>query len=195
MKHNNLLKSAAVALCTMLLVGCMHGQKKYEAAPRLLREGDVLEINVWQHTDLKKQAVVNEDGKIDYFFLGEISAAGRTVEEVRDILYNGLNEEYIKNPKVDVTLASESKVFFVGGEVNNPGTYPFRPNLSVIQVIAGAGGFTDFASKKVHIIRKDSAGKEYEIKVNAKDLLEPNEKRSLYTIQMDDIVVARRSWF
>src|SRR5688572_10961010 len=131
-------------------------------AHRVLRSGDILNITVWQHKDLTTTVVVDENGNIEYLFLGLIPVANKTVQQLKDVLRKGISENYIVDPKIDITVDRKSLTFFVTGEVLRPGTYEFRPGLTVLEAVALAGGFTDYASRKVKIVRKKEDGSETE---------------------------------
>ena len=135
---------------------------------RGIRVGDTLNITVWQHKDLSTTLVVDEGGNIEYLFLGMIPVAGKTIMELKEILKKGISDNYIVDPKIDISMDRKSLTFFVTGEVLKPGTFEFHPGLSVLEAVALAGGFTDYASRKVKVIRKMGDGKEIEIKIDTK---------------------------
>ncbi len=162
---------------------------------RKIRSGDRINITVWQHKDLSTAVVVDEAGNLEYLFLGVMHVEGKTIAELKDILKKGISDNYIVDPKIDITLDRKSLTFFVTGEIRKPGTYEFLPGLTVLEAVAMAGDFTDYASRKVKIIRKDESGKEKEIKVNVSKLLRATEKRKESQLQVDDILVAERAWW
>ena len=162
---------------------------------RGIRIGDTLNITVWQHKDLSTSLVVNESGDIEYLFLGVLHVEGKTILEVKEILKKGISDNYIVDPKIDITMDRKSLTFFVTGEVQKPGTFEFRPGISVLEAIALAGGFTDYASRKVKVIRKTEEGKEKEIKINTAKLLRATDKRKESQLLVDDILVADRAWW
>ena len=160
-----------------------------------IKPTDTLIISVWNQSNLDATVMVDSGGYINYTFMGDIQVAGRTMGEVQKIITEGLNKDYIANPKVNVSLERRLPTFFVIGEVTRPGSYSFEPNLDPLRAVALAGGFTDFASWKVTIIRKDESGKEIHLVVNTKKLLRANPDREKYKILPGDTVVVKRSWF
>ena len=106
-----------------------------------------------------------------------------------------LNKDYIADPKVDVSLERRMPTFFVIGEVLRPGSFSYEPNLDPLRAVALAGGFNDYASWKVTILRKDESGKEIQLNVNTKKLMKANANREKYKILPGDTVVVKRSWF
>lgn len=161
---------------------------------RMLRSGDVLNITVWQHKDLTTTVVVDEESNIEYLFLGVISVKNKTVNDLKEVLRKGISENYIVDPKIDITVDRKSLTFFIAGEIAKAGTYEFRPGITVLEAVAMAGGFTDYASRKVKIVRKGDDGKEHEVKINTKKLLRATDKRDEAKIRVDDIIVAGRAW-
>ena len=131
-------------------------QKNLEVEERTYRiqPGDILNINVWRVPLLTQEATVGLDGTFLYPLLGSVPAQGKTIDEVRDYLTRELAKEYLVDPVITVSLGSESQGFFVVGEVRNPGAFPLKEKISAYKAIITAGGFTDFASKRVKIIRR-----------------------------------------
>lgn len=164
-------------------------------AEYLIKPTDTLNISVWNQSNLDATVMVDSRGYINYIFMGNIQVAGKTVREVQKIITEGLNKEYVANPKVDVSLEQRLPTFFVIGEVLKPGSYNYEPNLDPLKAIALAGGFTDYASWRVTIIRKDETGKEIELNVNTRKHLKASEDREKYRILPGDTVVVKRSWF
>ncbi|HCM41709.1 MAG TPA: hypothetical protein DIS66_00125 [Candidatus Omnitrophica bacterium] len=163
-------------------------------AQRMLRSGDVLNITVWQHKDLTTTVIVDEESNVEYLFLGVISVKNKTVHDLKEILRKGISENYIVDPKIDITVDRRSLTFFIAGEIAKPGTYEFRPGITVLEAVAMAGGFTDYASRKVKIVRRGDDGAEREIKINTKKLLRATDQREDSRIYVDDILVADRAW-
>jgi polysaccharide biosynthesis/export protein len=121
--------------------------------------GDKLRIEVYKDLQLSQSLQVRPDGKITLPLVGDVSAEGRTSTELRDALVTSL-KEYNTNPVVTVIVVETvPPVFYVMGEVNSPGSLPLKGQVSVVQALAMAGGFKDFAkTKKILIQRKGAAG-------------------------------------
>jgi polysaccharide export outer membrane protein len=121
--------------------------------------GDKLNIQVYKDTNLSQALQVRPDGKITLPLVGDVRAEGRTATELRDALVESL-KEYNSNPVVTVIVTETvPPVFYVMGEVNAPGTLPLKGQISVVQALAMAGGFKDFAKKKnIMIQRKGPTG-------------------------------------
>lgn len=121
-----------------------------------LAAGDVLRITVYGEPDLSlKRIRLNDAGTFSYPFLGEISAKGLTPNQVEQIIVNGLKQGYLNDPKVSLSQI-EYRSFYINGEVQKPGSYPFVPGLTLEKAIALGGGLTERASiKRVTIVRGD----------------------------------------
>lgn len=120
---------------------------------------DILGVSVFENPNFSvPQEAVRPDGKITMPLLGEITASGKTPEEVADEIQKTLVERYMKEPPhVQVIVIDvRSKNFFINGEVNKPGKYPLVVPTTVMQALTQAGGFRDFANKKKIKIQRGS---------------------------------------
>jgi polysaccharide export outer membrane protein len=124
-----------------------------------LAPGDKLRVDVYKDQQLSQSLQVRPDGKITLPLVGDVAAAGRTPTELRDAIAAAL-KDYIADPVVTViVLETAPQVVYLMGEVNKPGTIQVPGRLSIVQALAMAGGFTDFANKKdIRILRKASTG-------------------------------------
>lgn len=137
---------------------------------------DVLEIVVWKNADLSKTVSVRPDGKITLPLIGELRAGGLTADEVRTEIKSRL-ERYKETPEVSVTVADiRSYNLFILGEVRTPGRYQVKTSTTLLQALALAGGFTEFADTDgIVVVRRDTreaVSKEQRIRVRYKDLVQ-----------------------
>ncbi len=140
-----------------------------------LDAGDIISISVYEESDLSFGAIrVTESGEMNYPLLGRLVLKGLTVGEleqkVRDDLVNG---EFLIQPEVTVSIV-EYRPFYIDGEVNNAGGYPYEPGLTVRMAVSIAGGFTDRASRtRISIITsdQDTTGRS----VNLDTLIKPGD--------------------
>jgi protein involved in polysaccharide export with SLBB domain len=129
-------------------------------APQLssykLGSGDMITVRVLGEDDLKREKVrLSDAGTISFPVLGEIRVKGMTVGALEEYITKGLKGRYLLDPQVTVAI-EEYRNFFVNGEVEKPGGYPFSPGLTVRKAISIAGGFKERASReKVSLIRDD----------------------------------------
>jgi polysaccharide export outer membrane protein len=121
-----------------------------------LGSGDVISIQVLGEDDLKRERIrLSDAATISYPILGEIKLFGKTVAELEALIREGLTGRYLVNPQVTVTIV-EYRSFFINGQVEKPGGYPYIPGLTVRKAVSLAGGFKERASKeKIFVIRDD----------------------------------------
>ena len=130
-------------------------------APDVYRIGpeDVLTISVWKNDSLTRSVPVRPDGKISLPLLNDVQAAGLSAQDLRDVLTQKLGA-YMPNPEVSVIVTSINsfKVSLIG-EINRPGRLELRSWTTVLDALALAGGFTQFASRsKIVILQPDGKG-------------------------------------
>jgi len=116
-----------------------------------LGPGDQLRITVFNEAELTGQYVVGSQGTIAYPLVGDIHAAGLSVQELSDSLQQALGA-YIRQPNVSVEVVNY-RPFFILGEVQRPGTYPYSAGLTVPNAVATAGGFTYRANRSRVFVR------------------------------------------
>ena len=123
-----------------------------------LGSGDMISIRVLGEDDLKREKVrLSDAGTVSFPVLGEIRVKGMTVGALEEYITTGLRGRYLLDPKVTVAI-EEYRNFFVNGEVDKPGGYPFSPGLTVRKAVSIAGGFKERASRdKISIIRDDDS--------------------------------------
>lgn len=150
---------------------------------------DVLHVSVWGNSELTMDVVVRPDGKISVPLIKDIQAEGLTASELADGIHQKLLP-YVKDPNVSIIVKEiNSLKFSVIGNVTRPGIYPLRGDVSVLQGIAEAGGFTPFASlRKIKIVR-NTDGKEQVRMVNYYDMIEEGGKGNYLLMPGDTIVV------
>jgi len=122
-----------------------------------LAPGDKLRVEVYKDTQLSQSLQVRPDGKVTLPLIGDIVASDLTPLQLRDRIASSL-KEYVTNPVVTVIVVEASPVMvFVMGEVNQPGSIPMRGQMTVLQALAMAGGFREFANTKdIRILRRTS---------------------------------------
>lgn len=145
-----------IFLVVALLVSWSSWVSAQEDHSYLLGPGDKIIIQVMGETDLTIQTQLTDSGKINYPFLGEITARGLTIKQLEDLVYKGLKGDYFVEPNVFVGMV-EYRPFFIHGEVKKPGGYPYQPGMTVNQAVALAGGLTERASRDKIIITREAS--------------------------------------
>ena len=151
---------------------------------------DILAISVWKESEISRTLPVRSDGKISLPLVGEVMAAGTTSAELQDLLTAGLRP-YISEPAVTVIVQEmRSKKFNILGHVQKPGTYIFSPPATVMDAIALAGGFKEFAkSKSIYILRPVNEHETKRFQFNYKEVVKGTHPEQNILIQPHDIVV------
>jgi len=138
-----------------------------DEATYTLNTGDHVQVTVFEEPDLSIDAVLDDTGAISFPLLGELSVRGMTPRELESRITEGLRGRFLINPRVNVAIL-EYRPFFVRGEVASPGSFAFKPGLTVEKAVSMAGGFTARASKsEFYIISDDSTGSEAETRKSA----------------------------
>jgi len=155
----------------------------------IIGPGDVLDIEVWKEPQLSAKVPVRPDGKITLPLINDIQAAGRTPLELRAAIQKALSK-YLENPVVSVSVLGVNKKFFILGKVNAPGEYPLNGPITVLQAIALAKGFADWADTKHIIILRQLHGKQIRLKFNYDAVAQgKNLNENIYLKPGDTIIV------
>lgn len=155
-----------------------------------IARGDKLRVEVYKDAYLSQSLQVRPDGRITLPLVGDLTAAGLTSIELRDRIANSLRE-YVANPVVTVIVVEVVEpVVYVMGEVNQPGTVAMRGPMTVLQALAVAGGFKEFANtKSIRVLRRNGDAATVEtIPFNYKDAVKADAP-VLYLREGDTVVV------
>lgn len=162
----------------------------------LLIPGDLLTITVFRQPDLQLEVRIPQDGRISFPLIGAVDAAGRTQADLESMIRQRLEKDFIREASVTVTVKEYAKrrVYVVGG-VAKPDAYEIAPNsrITVLQVIAAAGGFTDRAYKEyVQIVRRRGPTEREVIRlslVEVEKLIAKGQAEADLELWPDDLVV------
>ncbi|WP_461833516.1 polysaccharide biosynthesis/export family protein [Desulfothermus sp.] len=153
-------------------------------------KGDVLEINVWKEKDLTRVVKVRTDGRISLPLLDDVMAEGLTPIELKKKIEKKLSQ-FITSPFVTVIVNEENNKFYMVGEVNKVGEYDLTKDLTILQAIAIAGGFTEWANKDNIILLRYKDGKEIRYKISYKDIVSGKAPEQNYFIQRNDTIIVK----
>ncbi len=151
---------------------------------------DVLAINVWKEPDVSRSVPVRSDGKISLPLAGEVQATGKTPLALEQDIAAKL-KSYIGEPEVTVIVQQiNSQKFNILGQVTRPGTYPIANSATVLDAIAVAGGFRDFAKQKaIYVLRQNSDGTQARLPFNYKDVVKGKNPEQNVKLQARDTIV------
>lgn len=196
------------AMC-MLMVGSLWAQAgsidkpadgKAGAAPEVTTKAhddsfvigadDVLAINVWKEPEVSRVIPVRSDGKISLPLVGEVQASGQTPKQLEQEIAKKL-QSYISEPDVTVIVQQiKSRKFNMLGQIAKPGSFPLTNPTTILDAIALAGGFRDFAKRKsIYVLRKNSDGTQIRLPFNYKDVIKGKNLDQNVMLQPGDTVV------
>jgi polysaccharide export outer membrane protein len=138
-----------------------------------LGPSDQLRITVFNEPGLTGPYVVGAQGTIAYPLVGDVRAAGLTVAEFTEALRVALSE-YVRTPNVSVEVTNY-RPFFILGEVQRPGSYPYLVDLTVMNAVATAGGFTYRANRNRVFIRHAGQSEERTYNLTVSTLVMPGD--------------------
>jgi polysaccharide export outer membrane protein len=158
-------------------------------ADYVIGPGDVLSIVFWRDNEMSQEVVVRPDGKISMPLLNDVDAAGRTPEQLRRRLSEAASE-LIEAPSVAVVVkAINSRFVYITGKVAKAGPYPIQGSLSVLQLIATAGGVAEYANSKNIVIMRSEGGQTKSFKFNYKDVINQRRVEQNILLKPGDTVV------
>jgi len=151
---------------------------------------DVLAISVWKEPDISRSIPVRSDGKISLPLVGEVQATGRTPLKLEQDIAAKL-KSYIAEPEVTVIVQQiNSQKFNILGQVNRPGSYPIAMAATVLDAIAVAGGFRDFAKQKsIYVLRQSADGTQARLRFNYKEVVKGQNPDQNIKLQPRDTIV------
>jgi polysaccharide biosynthesis/export protein len=150
---------------------------------------DVIEVFVWKEPELSATAVVRPDGKISLPLTNELDASGKTAAELQGEIAGKLGQ-FITDPVVNVIVKQVNSLkISVLGEVRKPDVYKVQRRITVLEAIAMAGGFTEFAKRNRVIVIRHSPSGPQRFRVDVRQLVESDNGGQLYLQPLDTIYV------
>ncbi|MGH9537619.1 MAG: polysaccharide biosynthesis/export family protein [Terriglobales bacterium] len=151
---------------------------------------DILAVNVWKEPDISRSVPVRSDGKITLPLVGELQAAGQTPNQLQKEIATRL-ESYISEPEVTVMVQEvRSQRFNILGQVTKPGSYLLTSSAKVLDAIAMAGGFRDFAKKKsIYVLRSTTGGGQSRLPFNYSEVIKGKKSEQNIELRPRDTVI------
>jgi protein involved in polysaccharide export with SLBB domain len=118
-----------------------------------LGTGDKLKLTVFGQDDLGGEFTVDDQGFIRLPLIGQVKAAGLTIHDFEDAVTAKLADGYLRDPRVSVQVVNY-RPFYIIGEVNKPGEYPYENGMNVLNAVSLAGGYTYRADDSVVYVRR-----------------------------------------
>ncbi|HXN21124.1 MAG TPA: polysaccharide biosynthesis/export family protein [Candidatus Dormibacteraeota bacterium] len=150
---------------------------------------DEVSVNVWKEPDVSRTVSVRPDGKISLPLLNDIQAAGLTPMQLSSEISERL-KKFIEGPQVTIIITkSNSQRVFILGEVTRAGAYALLPNMTMLQALSSAGGFTQFANlKKIYVLRTEN-GKQTRLLFNYKEVVSGRRTEQNISLKPGDTIV------
>lgn len=176
-------RALALVFSLACLTACATGapataQGSADPVPRVseyrLGPGDRLRVAVFNREELTGEFTIGAQGRISYPLIGEVEAAGQTVPEFSTSLTEQLRNGYVRDPIVSVEVA-EYRPFYILGEVNRPGAYPYTPGMTVMGAVATAGGFTYRANSRRVFIQRPGENSERAVQLTSSTVIQAGE--------------------
>jgi polysaccharide biosynthesis/export protein len=165
-------------------------QAAHSDSSYVIGANDVLAINVWKEPDISRSVPVRSDGKISLPLVGELTASGQTPLQLEQEIAKRL-QSYISEPEVTVIVTdSKSQKVNILGMVARPGAYLLTSSTTVLDAVAMAGGFKDFAKQKsIYVLRQAPDGTQKRIPFNYKEVIKGQNPEQNIRLQAGDTVV------
>lgn len=179
MMVKNIIRGAVMALVSLGLAACASTDRSYGGAdgisvtaltelpapastlPRFSPMG-VVEVTVAQDDTLSGTYVIDENGMLDFPLVGQIAALGLSPTQLAAVISSRLSGQFVIDPSVTVNaINAQPPTVSIGGQVNNPGTYPIANATTLMRAINSAGGFADYAREDDVLIFREVAGQRY----------------------------------
>jgi polysaccharide export outer membrane protein len=156
----------------------------YSIAPE-----DVLTVDVWKEPEISRTVPVRRDGKISLPLLNDLQAAGLTPTQLSSEIVEKLRATIV-HPQVTVIVAQMGSLrIYILGQVTRGGAYPLVPDMTVMQALSIAGGFTPYANvKKIHVMRKEK-GTDRIFAVNYKEVMSGRKTEQNIQLKPGDTIV------
>jgi len=157
----------------------------------IVGEQDVITIAVWGQEQLTVSVPVRPDGRISMPLVGELVAAGRSPEQIKQTIEEILPQYFTTKQTASVIVTEiNSKKVYILGQVQASGVFDMRSSLSVLQALAMAGGLTEFADRNgITVIRHLADGSEQRIEFDYKKAVEGKKGPGDFFLEAGDIVV------
>ena len=150
---------------------------------------DVVRIDVWKEPEISRTIPVRPDGKISLPLLNDVQASGLTALQLSKAIRDGLTK-FLTSPEVTVTVTEiNSRRVYITGEVARAGSFPLLPNMTVLQALSSAGGFTQFAKQKNIYVLRNEGGTQVKHPFNYKEVLKGKNQDENILLQPGDVIV------
>jgi len=150
---------------------------------------DVIRVNVWKNTDISQTVTIGPDGFVSLPLLGDVHVAGMTTNQLALALTSKLSS-YMVSPQVTVSVVEiRSRQVYVMGQVGKPGGYPLIAPITVLQLIAQAGGLNTFANRKNIYVLRAANGHAQKLLFNYSKVIRGDSRQNINLQPGDTVIV------
>ena len=166
----------APATSLIVLLGCLAGAVPGAAgqAEYTFGTGDRIRLTVFGHEDLSGEFTISETGEISLPLAGSLNLGGLTIRQAEQKVVETLKPDYLVNPRVGIEVL-DYRPFYIIGEVNAPGSYPYVNGMTVTEAVALGGGFTHRARKERMVVIRASDPTRTEQPMSVTDVVFPGD--------------------
>ncbi len=160
-----------------------------------LSPGDLIYVKVFQQDDLCSSVRLGEDGTITFPLIGTVKVGGLTVAEATKVIYKPLDEHYLVNPQITVTVLSfTDRHVTILGQVEHAGSYNLKEqsSIDILEAIGMAGGFTRLADTSEVMVRRTVSGSATIMRINARKIASDSGASNFEVLPGDTITVQER---
>ncbi|HEX3810655.1 MAG TPA: polysaccharide biosynthesis/export family protein [Rhizomicrobium sp.] len=140
----------------------------------LLATGDKVRVTVFGEDDLSGEFQLDGNGFISLPLIGQVHASGLTTDQLAGAITNDLREGYLNQPRVSVAI-STYRPFYIIGQVNKPGEYPYVNDMTVLNAVAMGGGYTDAANETTVYVRGKDESDEHAVIADSTTQIHPGD--------------------
>jgi len=158
-----------------------------------LAPGDEISVSFSGAPELNTKQKIQPNGKVSLPTVGDVSAAGRTINSFQASL-TSLYQPHLQDPTVVVSLESAAAGVYLSGEVLKPGKIPLDRPMTALEAVMEAGGFTKLANPKQVIVVRNQKGKQQRYVLNLNDALTGMDSSPFYVRPFDVIYVKQSAW-
>jgi polysaccharide biosynthesis/export protein len=187
--------------CSLFQALSLSAQQQQRPVPAaaldyLLQPSDLLNVQVFQEENLKRDVRVSQEYSITLPLIGKVDVKGKTLRQAEELIRQLYDRDYLVNPQINVVVVEYSKrTVNVIGQVNQPGAvlFPQEQGLTFLDAVSRAGGFSRLANRKqVKLTRTNSEGKSETYIINADDLIR-GDSSNTWQLQANDIIFVPES--
>ena len=158
-------------------------------ADYLIGPDDVLQVVFWQEKDLSAEVVVRPDGKISLPLINEVPASGTTPAQLRTAIMQAASR-FVTDPSLTIFVKTiNSRKVFVMGQVNKPGPYPLNDSMTILQMLATAGGLAEYAKGGKITVMRTEQGQTKSFKFNYNDVRDGKNLQQNIALKPGDTIV------